>query len=88
MALLEITNLEDMQDVSNLLNAAGIKRDTYTGISKSTWEGTPAYLRPERGPASVRAGIYPGKTIKFNFADLESVMNEMGTSHLLLEGEY
>lgn len=80
-AVLEIPNLEDMNDISNLLNASGIKWSTQSGISKPTWEGTPAYLREPRG---VGEG-YPGVTITFDYSDLEKVMEGRLLQPMMLE---
>lgn len=80
-AIIEVPNLEDMLDISKLLNASGIKWDMRSGISKSAWEGTPAHLRGSRG---VGKG-YPGYTVMFNFSDLEKVIGGRILQPLMLE---
>ncbi len=81
-ATLEIPNLEDMNDISNLLNASGIKWSMQAGISKPTWEGTPAYLREPRDIS----GAYRGYTITFDYSDLEKVIEGRILQPLMLEG--
>jgi len=73
-AKLEIPNLKDSRDISNLLSTAGIKFDSSGGISKNAWEGAPVGLRTERGVMAKKSGTYPGLTLTFDFADLEKVM--------------
>lgn len=84
-AKIEISNIEDIRDISNLLNATGIKWDMSAGISKSAWEGMPQWRRIKRGPMSERAGTYPGQTITFDYADLEKVMEGRILPYLKLE---
>lgn len=73
-ARLEIAKPQDMMDISKLLDASGIRWEIRSGISKPAWEGTPAWLRMERGPESIRLGKYPGHTIEFDFGELERVV--------------
>lgn len=73
-ARVELANHEDATDISNLLNAAGVRFESESGISKSAWEGIPVYLRQERGPMGVEHGTYPGITITFDYGELERVM--------------
>lgn len=80
-AIIEISNMEDMLDISKLLNASGIKWNMESGISKDAWEGTPARSRKPRG---VSKG-YPGHTITFDFGDLEKVINGRMLQSLMLE---
>lgn len=84
-AIIEVPNVQDMMDLSDLLNAAGIKWEVRTGISKSAWEGTPAHLRSSIPFWHKITDPYPGNTVEFNFADLELVMGQMRPSFLLLE---
>ncbi len=73
-AKIEIANFEDMNDISNLLNATGIVWKSHSGISGIAWEAVPPYLRGERSPETIRLNIYPGRTVVFDFAELERVM--------------
>ena len=84
-ARLEITNLEDMNDISSLLNATGIVWGTESGISKPTWEGASPRSRISRGPESERLNIYPGRTVTFDFTELERIIGELGHDVSLLE---
>ncbi len=80
-AELEIPNMEDMEDISNLLSASGIKWESRSGISKNAWEGTPAYLRTPRG---ISKG-YPGRTVMFDYSDLERVIQGGILQPMMLE---
>ena len=69
-AVVEVTNYEDMMDISGLLNAAGIK-----------WKGH----RKERTfiPREKRYG--PTWIAEFDFSDLEEVIMNLEDRKLLLE---
>jgi len=86
-ATLEITNQEDMQDITQLLTRLGVTFEMTPGISKSAWEGAPVDMRGPR-PVRIEPGnkkAYPGWTVEFDFKELEKVMRsitELGVAKL------
>jgi len=76
LAKVELLNNEDAMQLSMLLNAAGIRYKSESGVRKDAWEGTPAHLREKRGVMSVKHGTYPGRTVTFDFGELERIMKD------------
>ncbi len=75
-AKVELVNIEDANDVTSLLNAAGITYTSGSGVGKITWEDTPVQLRSKRGPMNIQNRTYPGVTITFDFGELERLMHD------------
>ena len=85
MAKLEITSMEDTNDITRFLYEACVMYRVEHCVSKGAWEGAPAHLRTKRDVPSIKANYYPGLTITFDYGELERILAGLRLQPLMLE---